>query len=79
MKCELVECCQFFKDNMKNLPKSAEYIQNKLCYGDYESCNRYRIYKETGGEDVPFNLHPDDVEAVKKVKQCLLKKKNPDE
>ena len=79
MKCELVECCQFFKDNMKNLPKSAEYIQNKLCYGDYASCNRYRIYKETGGEDVPFNLYPDDVEAIKKVTQCLLKKQKPDE
>ena len=74
MACEIVECCQFFKDNMKNLPKSAEYIQNKLCYGDYESCNRYRIFQQSGGENVPFDLHPDDVEAVKKVKQCMLKK-----
>lgn len=75
MACELVECCHFFKDNMKDLPKSAEYIRNKLCLGDYESCNRYRIYKETGGRDVPFDMYPEDVEAVKKATQCLLKKK----
>lgn len=74
MACELVECCQFFKDNLKNLPKTAEYIRNKLCYGDYESCNRYRIFQQNGGENVPFDLHPDDVEAVRKVKQCMLKK-----
>ena len=75
MTCEIVECCQFFQDNMKNLPKTAEYIRNKLCFGDYESCNRYRIFKESGGEDVPFDLYPDDVEAVKKVKRCIEKKK----
>lgn len=84
MACELVECCQFFKDNMKDLPKAAEYIQSKLCFGDYQSCNRYRIYKESGGENVPFALYPDDQEAVRKVKQCMLKKqkcreKAPDE
>lgn len=75
MACELVECCHFFKDNMKNLPKSAEYIRNKLCLGDYESCNRFRIYRETGGQDVPFDLYPEDVEAVKKAARCLQKKK----
>lgn len=74
MACELVECCQFFKDNMKDLPKAAEYIQRKLCFGDYQSCNRYRIYKESGGENVLFGLYPDDQEAVRKVKQCMLKK-----
>lgn len=79
MTCEIVECCQFFKDNMTNLPKTAEYIRNKLCFGDFESCNRYRIYKESGGEDVPFDLYPDDVEAIKKVKKCLLKKQHPAE
>jgi len=74
MPCELISCCQFFKDNMKELPKSAEYVQAKLCLGDYESCSRYRIYKEFGA-DVPDYLHPDDVEQVKKAAQCLRKKK----
>lgn len=74
MACELVQCCQFFKDNMKDLPKAAEYIQSKLCYGDFESCNRYQIYKKTGGENTPFDPNPDDQEAIKKAKQCMLSK-----
>lgn len=79
MACELVECCQFFKDNMKDLPKAAEYIQSKLCFDDYQSCNRYRIYKQTG-EHTPFALFPDDQEAIRKVKQCLRQKREcPDE
>ncbi|MBU5638443.1 hypothetical protein KOM00_17085 [Geomonas sp. Red69] len=73
MACELVECCQFFKDNMKDLPKAAQYIQSKLCFGDYQSCNRYQIYRQTG-EHLPFELFPDDQEAIKKVKQCMRKK-----
>ena len=75
MACELIECCQFFKDNLKDLPTTAEYIRSKLCYGDYESCCRYRIFQESGDDNVPFDLYPDDVEAVKKVKLCMLKKR----
>ena len=29
-KCELFACCQFFMDNMKDLPKAAEYISGIL-------------------------------------------------
>jgi hypothetical protein len=72
--CEIVQCCQFFKDHMKDLPKSAEYIQNRLCYGDYEACNRFKIYKEFGGSSVPYDLDPDDTEAVHKVILCLRSK-----
>ena len=73
--CEIFACCQFFSDNMRNLPKSAEYIKNKLCLDDYESCNRYRIYKAFDGEDKNRSyLDPADAEEVKKVIQCLGKK-----
>ena len=71
MACEILACCQFFKDKMKGMPKTAEYIKNKVCLGEYESCVRFSIYKEFGGEHIPFDLHPDDIEEVKKVMQCL--------
>uniref|UniRef100_C6DZ04 Uncharacterized protein n=1 Tax=Geobacter sp. (strain M21) TaxID=443144 RepID=C6DZ04_GEOSM len=74
MPCDLTKACQFFKDNMKNLPKAAEYIRNKLCFGDYESCSRFRIYKEYG-ENVPPYLNPDDAEEVKKAARCLQMKR----
>ena len=73
MSCELTACCQFFNDNMKNMPKTEEYIKKRLCFGDYASCNRFRIYKEFGGENIPRDFYPDS-EEVKKIIQCLQKK-----
>ena len=70
MECELLACCKLFKDSMENLPKTAEYIKEKLCFGDHESCNRYRIYKEFGGADIPSELDPYDSEEVRKIVAC---------
>lgn len=66
-----MDCCQFFKDNMKDLPKTAEYIKNKLCFADFERCNRFRIYTAFGKGSVPSDIDPDDTEAVNKVLECL--------
>lgn len=74
MVCELFVCCQFLNNLMKELPKTAEYIKNKICYGEYENCVRFRIYKEFGGKHIPFDLHPEDTEEVKKIIQCLRKR-----
>lgn len=74
MACEIVACCQFFNNKMKDMPKSADYIKSKLCLRDYESCARYRIYKECGGKSIPLDLFPDDTEEVNNVIQCLQNK-----
>ncbi len=79
MPCELTSYCQFFNDNMKSMPKAASYIKEKICFGDYESCNRYRIFKEFGGVKIPSDLDPSDSEAVKKVLICMGKKQRPKE
>ena len=71
MACEILECCQFFKDKMKELPKTADYIKTKICLGEYESCARYRILQEFGRGQVPLELHPDDTEEAKKVMECI--------
>jgi hypothetical protein len=63
---------------MKGMPKSTEYIKSTLCLGKYESCARFRIYKNLGGENVPYDLHPDDTaEEVKKILECIKNKKQP--
>jgi hypothetical protein len=72
--CELLPCCQFFNDNMKSLPKSVEYIKNKVCLDDYGSCSRYRIYKGLSGDSITSYLDPTDAEEVRKVMQCLREK-----
>ena len=46
MACEKLACCQFFKEKMNELPKTAEYIRTKICLGDYEFCVRFRIYQK---------------------------------
>ena len=74
MPCELFDCCQFFNDNMKNLPISADYIRNRVCLADYHSCTRYRIYREYRGEDIPPYLNASDVEEVQKATLCLQQK-----
>lgn len=79
MACEIMACCQFFADNMKTFPKTAEYIKKRLCFGDYESCNRFRIYKKFGGENIPPDLDPDDTEEVRKVIECLQEKQESEE
>lgn len=60
-------------DNMKNMPKAENYIKKRLCFDDYESCNRYMIYKEYGGENMPQDFGPDSEEVVKII-QCLKQK-----
>jgi hypothetical protein len=78
MACEIMACCQFFNDKMKDMPKSADYIKSKLCLGDYESCARYRIYKEYGGISIPLDMFPNDREEVNRVIQCLRNKQSPE-
>ena len=45
MICELFNSCNFFKTAMAEMPKSAEYIKNKLCFSDYNSCSRYHVFR----------------------------------
>jgi hypothetical protein len=59
---------------MKEMPKTAEYVKERLCRGDYVVCNRFKIYQEFGKNSVPRDLDPEDTEQVKKVLLCLRAK-----
>lgn len=74
MACDLMDCCQFFSDNMKDLPKAAEYIRARLCLADYQLCSRFQIYKEYGAAPPSPYLNAADAEIVKKALKCLQKK-----
>jgi len=75
--CPLLPCCQLFA-GMKDMPRSAEYIQSKLCHGEYDQCNRHKMYRQMVGEKVDCFPNLSDVEEVEKVMQCLLKKQSSD-
>jgi len=58
MICEFFDNCKFFKAAMTEMPKSAEYIKNKLCFNDYNACSRYREFKDdTSPENSRFAVH----------------------
>lgn len=73
MACRLLDCCQLFKD-LESFPRTAEYIREKLCLGDYESCSRFRMFKGYEGKDPLLYLDPGDEESVKNVIRCLQNK-----
>lgn len=69
-----MDCCQFFNENMKEMPKAADYVKARLCHDDYEACNRFKIYQEFGTNNIPSDLDPEDTEQVKKILNCLRTK-----
>jgi hypothetical protein len=77
MACELIEYCQFCNDNMKGMPIAADYVKSKLCFGNYEHCNRYRMYQQQGGVDIQCEPNPSDAEEVAKLIQCLRSQQSP--
>ena len=78
MACQLLDCCQFFK-SLGNFPKTAVFIQEKLCHGDFESCSRFRFFKGYTGEDPVGCFDPGDEEAVKNAIRCMQKKQQAGE
>jgi hypothetical protein len=69
MACEKRHNCEFFSEIMVNMPKSSNYIKEKYCLGHYESCARYRIYKEFGEELIPDRLLPSDADFLFSIQQ----------
>ena len=67
MACELIEYCQFCNDNMKDMPKTVEYLKARMCYGNFEHCNKFRMYQQARGADIQCDHIPADTEAVEKI------------
>ena len=74
MECDILDCCHFVMENLENFPKTARYLTSKLCLGDYQKCNRYRIYLGFGEEDIPFDLDLNDAENMQRIRECLQSK-----
>jgi len=57
-KCELVETCIFFNDQMANMPSTSAVYKKIYCVQDWDTCGRYIIFKAIGRENVPKDLFP---------------------
>ena len=66
MPCELFNRCNFFKLALADMPKAADYIKDKLCFGDYTSCTRYIEFKLNNMHGKPTaDLFKDDSETLR--------------
>ncbi len=65
--CELCDTCLFFNDKMPDMPAVANFLKDKYCRGNFETCARYRIYQEFGRCNVPSGLFPNEEELVSRI------------
>ncbi|MBS2099539.1 hypothetical protein [Carboxylicivirga linearis] len=63
--CEKVKGCPFFNEKMSNMPATAAGYKRKYCMGDNQNCARYMVLKKLGGDKVPVDLFPNQVEKAK--------------
>ncbi|NTV47258.1 MAG: hypothetical protein HGB11_12215 [Chlorobiales bacterium] len=75
MTCEIYEYCTFFDNSMVNMPVSSDYIKDKLCFGEFELCARFRVHKELGeGIDISAELLSYDTVEFRQFSQCIRRK-----
>jgi hypothetical protein len=44
-ECELLSTCQFFNNNLQELPYLKKRVEKQYCHGEYGWCGRYMIFK----------------------------------
>jgi len=66
-RCELIDTCIFFNDQMANMPSTAAVYKNLYCEKDYATCGRYMIFKALGRENVPKDLFPNQGDRAKAI------------
>lgn len=66
-KCELINSCIFFNDQMLNMPSTAAVYKKIYCEQDFEKCARLAIVKTLGREHVPKDLFPNQMERAEAI------------
>ena len=74
--CDLSDTCIFFNDKMPDMPAVAGFLKEKYCHGKFDSCARFRIYREFGREHVPSSLFPNEEEMVPEIAVELRRRLN---
>jgi len=61
-KCDLIETCIFFNDQMQNMPSTAAVYKELYCEKNFDRCARLMIVKTLGRGQVPKDLFPNQAE-----------------
>ena len=47
-RCERLQSCPFFNDQMAHMPVLADQIKKRYCFREWDSCARFRVFKALG-------------------------------
>ena len=64
-KCELLDGCLFFDNQMKDMPTVTDMMKRMYCLWHYEQCARYRVATVLGKKKTPDDLFPYDTIRAK--------------
>ena len=64
-RCELLDGCLFFNDQMKSMPTASEMMKRMYCNWHYEQCARFRVATVLGRKKTPADLFPYDTIRAK--------------
>jgi len=60
-KCNLVDSCFFFNDQLGDMPHASEYLKDKFCKCDFYGCARYSYSELHSQDNAPNDLLPNDL------------------
>lgn len=65
--CERLEKCPIVNDAASASTADFEKIKTKYCYNNYSECARFMVLTAVGGDFVPNDLLPVQVEKAKEI------------
>lgn len=69
--CECLPGCPFYNERMKDQPGMSSIYRKNYCLGGFNrNCARYMVRKVLGGDRVPVDLYPNQIDrAVQLIRQ----------
>jgi hypothetical protein len=67
VKCEFIEGCAFFMNNLTHMPVASDMMKNYYCEEDPTKCARYLVRKSLGADAVPGSLYPNHIDDARKL------------
>ncbi len=73
-ECERFKTCPFFNDQLSYMPRTADAMKQKYCYGDKSQCARYLVVIQ--GITAPGDLFPNHLDRARGI-LANAKKRRP--
>lgn len=66
-RCERIENCPFFNDQMANMPATSTLYKHRYCKEDHTRCARLHVLERVGPDAVPTDLFPNQWDRAEKI------------